>query len=720
MNAVMGISCNELNPPITSDVNVIVRVTGGIDDTNIPSSDILLANGWLSFSFPCRLRHPSSHSASQPAGHFYLHHLLHSLPKQASSSCRGALALFGNPCFPRHPHVSSPAVCSGAHSGCCSRSEESRKRYNGKQPIQSMLKDNLQPENKIHVRRGLAVTRTKKVLLSVLVLVLFFHWIRTLHTKEDEFNKYDVELEPSNNGMMPPPQIEQNEPQWFKGLRAPTCEEYTSYAARKHEPLSKGPLKLSYMRPPQHCRTFTSPAVEKVIESFRVKMKDPDLFRIFENALPNTLDTTILWFEENDQGTPKTFISTGDIHAEWLRDSAHQLSVYQRFIPQDEMLAKLIKGAIMQQAEYISIAPYCNAFQPPKKSKVSRKPSSIDNVTPVPPWSSVFECKYELDSLASFLTLTNEYLENSKDFHLLKDPDVENAFRVIARILKRESSPTFDPDGKVLPFFYSFRRDTNIGSETLPLGGTGNPVNYNSGLIRSAFRPSDDACIFQFLVPANAQMLVELQKIIPLLKKYNDPLVTDDTLSSIFQNYADNIARGIEEHAVIEHKMFGPVYAYEVDGYGGANFMDDANIPSLLSLPDMGYGTIDDPIYQNTRKMILSKEGNPYFLKGKYLKGIGGPHVGLFHAWPMSLLVQIRTSDEDVEILRLLDTVKKTTAGLGLMHEGVNVNSPSGKLYTRPWFSWCNSEFGKTILDLADRKPWLLFDEKKPDSKETL
>lgn len=589
--------------------------------------------------------------------------------------------------------------------------------YQGKQPMHELLRDKLQPESKIHLRRAPAVGRTKKVLLLAVALFVLFHWIRpTGPVEEVAFSKYGDELDPD---LMTPPQVESQQ-QWFKGLRAPACEEYTSYASRKHEPLSKGPLKLSYMRPPQQCRTFTSTAVEKLIEHFRVKMKDPDLFRIFENALPNTLDTTILWFDENDEGSPKTFISTGDIHAEWLRDSARQLSVYQKLIPQDPKLGKMIKGAILQQAEYINIAPYCNAFQPPKKSKVSRKASSIDNVTPVPPWGSVFECKYELDSLASFLTLTNEYLVNSKDYRLLEDTNVEDALRTIAKILKRESSPTFSEDGRVLQFFYSFRRNTNIGSETLPLGGTGNPVNFNSGLVRSAFRPSDDACIYQYFIPANAQLLVELKKLIPLLQKHNDPSIANAKLSTIFQTYADKIAKGIEEHAIVDHKLFGQVYAYEIDGYGGVNFMDDANIPSLLSLPDMGFGTIDDPVYQNTRKMILSKVGNPYFLNGKYLQGVGGPHVGLFHAWPMSLLVQIRTSDDDEEITELLDMIKNTTAGLGLMHEGVNVNAPSGKLYTRPWFSWCNSEFGKTILDLAERKPWLIFSEEKSTLHKSL
>ncbi|GMF02684.1 unnamed protein product, partial [Ambrosiozyma monospora] len=329
------------------------------------------------------------------------------------------------------------------------------------------------------------------------------------------------------------------------------------------------------------------------------KLADPDVARLFENAFPNTLDTTILWHSPETKGKlPKTFISTGDIHAEWLRDSARQLSVYQPFIKHDPKLQELIKGAIIQQAEYIVKAPYCNAFQPPEDSGISRKPSAIDDVFPRPPWRYVFECKWELDSLASFLTLSNDYYDNSGDVSIFKTDEWVTAFEMVILILKRESTSTFDENGNVQRPPYTFQRDTKIGTETLPLNGVGNPVNYGTGLIRSAFRPSDDACTYQFFIPANAQLYTELTRVVPALiaAEY-------EGLADTAKKVAEQVKQGIEEHAVIDHKTFGKVYAYEIDGYGGLNFMDDANIPSLLSLPDMGFTDRDDPIYQNTRKM---------------------------------------------------------------------------------------------------------------------
>lgn len=476
------------------------------------------------------------------------------------------------------------------------------------------------------------------------------------------------------------------------------CEDYTSYSQRRHPPFSNGPLHLPSQRPPKHCRKFRSQVVDDFIVDLQSKIQDDDLGKLIENTLPNTLDTAILWFN-NDTASPRTFISTGDIHAEWLRDSSRQLSVYMKFIDKDPNLSLMIKGAILQQAEFIQLAPYCNAFHAPEKSKVERKPSSIDDVFPIPDWDQVYECKWELDSLGSFLELSNEYIENSHDWSLVKDKVWLNAVETVLNVLERQSQPTFDSNGSLSPFTYTFKRETKIGTETLPLDGSGNPVNGGTGLIRSAFRPSDDSNIYQLFVPANAQMLCQLRKIGSSLPK---------EMGKRALVILNGIESGLQTHAIINHPIFGKVYAYEIDGFGGQNIMDDANIPSLLSLPDFGYGTIHDEIYQNTRKMVLSKKGNPYYLQGEHFSGVGGPHVGLKRAWPMSLLIQIRTSEDDDEIKELLKLLKTSTGGLGLMHEGINVDVINGDDYTRSWFSWCNSEFGKTILDLLERKPHLV------------
>lgn len=503
----------------------------------------------------------------------------------------------------------------------------------------------------------------------------------------------------------------------FYQMSSGACEDYKSYAEEPHEPLSLGPLKLPFQRPPEQCRTFSSPAVEKVITDLKERIEDDDLARLVENALPNTLDTTVLWHRpKGNDKFAQSFVVTGDIHAEWLRDAARQLSVYQPLTKYDDKLKELVRGAINTQASFILVSPYCNAFHPPPGSGIKKGETAMDKVTPSPQWKYVFECKWEIDSLASFLTLTNEYYANTKDTSIFNELWVSAMLNIMA-VLKRESSPTFDEEGRVLPFYYTFQRDTNIGTETLPLAGTGNPVNSGIGLIRSAFRPSDDACIFQFFIPGNAHMSVELLKISETLERIQDEL-TFEEIPKIIEKAAKMgqvIKDAIYKHSVKEHPEFGQVFAYEIDGYGGAVFMDDANIPSLLSLPDLGFLDSDDEIYLNTRRMILSKRGNPYFLQGSYFKGIGGPHIGIHNAWPMSLLLQIRTTDDDKEITENLKMVLENTAGLGLIHEAIHVNYREGTRYTRPWFAWANSEFGKTILDIAERKPHLIFEDKYKD-----
>lgn len=255
----------------------------------------------------------------------------------------------------------------------------------------------------------------------------------------------------------------------------------------------------------------------------------------------------------------------------------------------------------------------------------------------------------------------------------------------------------------ILKYLDTFSRRTEQGTETLPLSGVGNPLNNATGLIRSAFRPSDDATILGFLIPANAMMAVELRRTAEILKKAGKAV-----LAQTLQRRGQSIADGIWEHGVVSHRIWGDVFAYEVDGYGSHILMDDANVPSLLSLPILGFVSLDDPVYIATRKMILSKTGNPYYLTGPSFHGIGGPHIGLQNAWPMSLLLQAMTTDDEEEIKDCLATVLKASP-LGLVHESVDVGNL--KSYTRSWFAWANSVFAQTILDLAARKPHLLFGE---------
>lgn len=455
------------------------------------------------------------------------------------------------------------------------------------------------------------------------------------------------------------------------------------------------------------------------------RLADPDLAMIFQNAFPNTLDTTVRWHVDGSADSPdphnrrtnpksrneghteewagaQSFIVTGDINAAWLRDSTNQLAQYQSLAKSDPALHSLILGAINTQAEYVIESPYCNAFQPPPPSRIGHVPNGQDDtVHPMYEPSFVFECKYELDSLAAFLSLTNQFYTSTGSRAFL-NRRWYMALETLLNVLEEQAQPTFSEGGKYMRNEYTFQRRTDAGTETLNLGGIGNPIARGTGLIRSAFRPSDDATILPFFIPANAMMAAELQKLGKLLTAAG---AGSDLIKRVTER-GNSIEKGIWEHGVIHHKTFGDVFAFEVDGYGSSILMDDANLPSLLSLPLLGFVPRTDKTYQNTRRMILSQQSNPYFLAGSQIKGIGGPHIGLENAWPMSLLVQAMTSDDDAEIMDSLSMVRNASQ-LGLVHESVNVNYVGS--YTRSWFAWANSVFAQTVLDLAARKPELIF-----------
>ncbi|KAH8696705.1 DUF1237 domain protein [Talaromyces proteolyticus] len=502
------------------------------------------------------------------------------------------------------------------------------------------------------------------------------------------------------------------------------CPDYLDYSQVPHAPYSDGPLKLPFQRPAAECRTFVSDSVEKVISDVTARLVNKDLAQLFTNALPNTLDTTIAWHvnsstssasksSNNRRAVPESwtgaqsFIVTGDITAEWLRDSTNQLEPYQPLAKSDEALYQLILGAIQTQAEFVIQSPYCNAFQPPPPSGLKPTASSqTDTVHPTYDPSVVFECKYELDSLAAFLSLGNQFHNATGSTEYLTDRWYK-ALNTVLELLDAESQPTFDADGQFVANVYTFQRQTTLGTETLTLDGVGNPLNKGTGLIRSAFRPSDDATIFGFFIPPNAMMAVQLGKTADTLAQAGG----DQNLINDLRVRSNNLREAVQKHGIVNNPVYGDVYAFEVDGYGSRLFMDDANIPSLLSLPYLGYVDLEDPVYQNTRKMILKANGNPYYLSGSAFSGIGGPHVGLTAAWPMSLLVRAQTSNDDAEILDSINMVLNSSL-LGLVHESINVNNVTD--YSRPWFAWANSLFAQTILKVAEERPHLIFDNDQP------
>ena len=427
-------------------------------------------------------------------------------------------------------------------------------------------------------------------------------------------------------------------------------------------------------RPAENARKFTSDAVEAKLAEVKAHIKDPKLAWMFENCFPNTLDTTCEFKMKN--GKPDTFILTGDIHAMWLRDSSAQVYPYVVLAKEDKKLQEMLQGVIHRQANCILIDPYANGFnEGPTGSEWESDHTEMKK--------ELHERKWEIDSLCYPIRLAYHYWKETGDTSVF-DNEWMNAMELVYKtFIEQQRKENNGP--------YQFGRTTAKQSDTL-LNGFGSPVKP-VGLIVSSFRPSDDATIFGFLIPSNLFAITSLRQLAEIVR-----VVKNNTeFATRCEALASEVEAAVKKYGIIEHPEFGQIYAFEVDGFGGRNLMDDANVPSLLALPFLGCVDVNDPIYQNTRRFVWS-QSNPYFFKGSAAEGIGGPHVGVDYIWPMSLIMLANTSNDEEEIRYCIETIRDTEAGTGFIHESFHKDDP--KDYTRPWFAWANTLFGELIIKL--------------------
>ena len=425
-------------------------------------------------------------------------------------------------------------------------------------------------------------------------------------------------------------------------------------------------------------RLFVSSAVESKITQICSQLTNPKLAWMFANCFPNTLDTTVHYSEDED-GTPDTFVYTGDIHAMWLRDSGAQVWPYVALASEDPELQKMLAGVILRQFKCICIDPYANAFNMGPTGGEWQSDDTDMNLND-------HERKWEVDSHCYPIRLAYAYWKQTGDDSVFGDVWIE-AMHNILRVLREQQR--FGGLGS-----YRFLRRTDRQYDTKACDGYGNPVKP-CGLIASAFRPSDDATVFDFLVPSNFFAVSSLRKASEILLCVNgEKQLSDDCLA-----LADEVQKAIRKHAIVRHPKYGKIYAFEVDGFGNHLLMDDANVPSLLALSYLGDVDPADRIYRNTRRFVLS-EDNPYFFKGSAGEGIGGPHIGYDMIWPMSIMMRAFTSTDDAEILKCVKMLMDTDADTGFIHESFYKDDPSK--FTRAWFAWQNTLFGELIIHLID------------------
>lgn len=440
------------------------------------------------------------------------------------------------------------------------------------------------------------------------------------------------------------------------------------------------PEQYADQRPAAEERLFCSEAVEQEIARVCGLLTNERLRWMFANCFPNTLDTTV-HYREDEEGNPDTYVYTGDIPAMWLRDSGAQVWPYVQLCGNDPALQKMIAGVIRRQFRLINIDPYANAFNdgPTGAGEDVGYPGHVQD-----PW--VFERKWEIDSHCYPIRLAHHYWKTTGDESVF-DAEWVEAMRNILATLR-------DQQMKEGPGDYTFLRVTDRQLDTRCHVGRGNPVKP-VGLISSAFRPSDDATTFGFLVPSNFMAVSSLRKAAEILSTVNG----EQELAAGCTALADEVAAALQQYAVVEHPVYGKIYAFEVDGFGSVQLMDDANVPSLLAMPYLGDVERTDPVYENTRRFVWSTD-NPYFWRGPAGEGIGGPHIGVEMIWPMSIMMRAFTSTDDAEIRDCIIALMTTDAGTGFMHESFSRHDAAD--FTRAWFAWQNTLFGELILKLVN------------------
>lgn len=348
-----------------------------------------------------------------------------------------------------------------------------------------------------------------------------------------------------------------------------------------------------------------------------------------------------------------TYVSTGDINADWLRDSSAIVRPYIRLATHDSQVASKLRGVVARQAKYILIDPYANAF-------TSRY--------------TVAERKFEIDSLLYPIWFAAAYYRETHDRSIFT-PEVRRAFSRVLEVLRDEQH---------------HETRSHYRHPQLANGGRGSRVRY-TGMVWTGFRPSDDPARYQFNIPENMFAVVVMRDLTNVARDvWNDSKMAENAWGLSIE-----IQRGIEQNGTLDLKGIGHIYAYEVDGLGHANVMDDANIPSLLSIPYFGYLPANNSLYRKTRAFVLS-DRNPYYFHGRYAAGVGSPHTPHGYVWPLALCVQALTATDEDEIRRTLGFIAASDVGDHRLHESFDANWP--EQFTRADFAWPNALYAELVL----------------------
>ena len=359
------------------------------------------------------------------------------------------------------------------------------------------------------------------------------------------------------------------------------------------------------------------------------------------------------------------YVKTGDIPAEWLRDASAQVRPYLFFAKKDTEVASLLRGIVAREGKYLQVDPYANAFTLNYR---------------------VWEKKFELDSLAYPIMLAWTYWKVTGDDSIFTG-DLSLGFDKALETMEREQDHAHNSR-------YTHKELRDNAGNPGP-----NPVGY-TGMIWTGFRPSDDACKYNYLIPSEMMAVVALGELEEIERDAYSNLLKADRAKTL----REEVQSGIQLYGEVFTPNYGYVYAYEVDGLGHQLLMDDANIPSLLSAPYLGYTRSDSLVYKNTRRFLLSKD-NPYFYAGSVARGIGSAHTNDGYVWPLSIIMQGLTTSSSGERRDVLQELLSSDPGDHLLHESFDPNDP--QRFSRKDFGWPNALFSEYVMTDIDGLPAL-------------
>lgn len=421
-----------------------------------------------------------------------------------------------------------------------------------------------------------------------------------------------------------------------------------------------------------YLNTRTSDFIGKVVD--RCGVEHQQWGDVFALTFADTLKEALV-----PDGQTRIFVLTGDIPAMWQRDSTAQIRPYLIPAQDDDELADVIERVINRQFFNMNIDPYANAFNRTENFRGFR-----DDVMEASQSGWVWERKYEVDSLCYPVQLSYLFWRNTGRTTQFNDQFEAGVYRLL-QVIKTEQDHANSP--------YRFSRPGVDELNTLA-GGVGRPVR-STGMVWGGFRPSDDASYYGYLVPSN----LLLARCLDYLNIIYQEILGKDVEAQAFAKIANQIRFGLKNYGYAKNKAGHLILAYEVDGLGHSVIMDDANLPNLVSLPYFEAVADSDPVYQETKRTMLSPE-NPYFYSGSYGAGLGSPHTPSNHIWPIGQSIEGLLASDKTDKARILDQLVRTTAATNMMHESFNVENP--QIYTREWFSWANMMFCELLLSYFD------------------